>query len=144
MVVSLSGYSGTPLIKKLGLKDGMSAVLIDVPQEVPAIGSFAGFAALRRALEPGPRDCDYVHLFSRDRKRIVDAASFLSMRLRPDGILWISWPKKSSRVPTDITEDILREIMLPSGLVDIKVCAIDDVWSGLKFMWRKELRSGLT
>ena len=67
----------------------------------------------------------------------------VAARLKPDAMLWISWPKKASKVPTDITEDVLREVILPLGLVDVKVCAVDEVWSGLKFMWRKELRSAL-
>lgn len=81
-----------------------------------------------------------IHLFVTWRAELLGAAEMILDRLAKDGVLWISWPKKGSKQPTDITEDTLREVLLPSGLVDVKVCAVDETWSGLKFVWRKELR----
>ncbi len=84
-----------------------------------------------------------MHWFVKSRAELETGIAGVADAMRPDAVLWISWPKKASKVPTDITEDVLREVILPTGLVDIKVCAVDEVWSGLKFMWRKELRSAL-
>ncbi|MBX4908737.1 MULTISPECIES: DUF3052 domain-containing protein [Rhizobium] len=139
-----ASYSGTPLARKLGLAHGQAAALLDVPETIEDIVGFAGFASVVRVLpETLLRAFDYVHLFVTERMVLEAAAPTLLRVLKPDGMIWISWPKKSSRVPTDITEDVLREILLPTGLVDIKVCAVDGTWSGLKFVIRKELRSAL-
>jgi hypothetical protein len=81
--------------------------------------------------------------FATERREVERRFLELGRRLEPDGSLWLSWPKKASKVPTDITEDVLREVILPSGLVDTKVCAVDETWSGLRFVWRKELRAQL-
>lgn len=137
-----AGYSGTPLEKKLGLKDGQAALLLGVPESVGALNGFSGFARLDRIFPDDGTRFAYVHLFETQRGVLEDMASSLRQIVRPDGMIWISWPKKASKVPTTITEDVLREVLLPTGLVDVKVCAIDEVWSGLKFMIRKELRGG--
>jgi len=137
-----AGYSGTPLIRKLGLKQGQVALLINVPDELTEIDGFEGFASVERSLPTGScRQFDYIHVFETQRTALEEMATGLIQAIRHDGMVWISWPKKSSKVPTSITEDALREILLPTGLVDVKVCAVDETWSGLKFMIRKELRS---
>jgi hypothetical protein len=139
-----SGYSGTPLIRKIGLKDGMRALLIGVPATASEVSAYPGFAGVERELPTSPaRVFDYIHVFERDRGRLETSVVSIRASLKPDGMLWMSWPKKASRVPTDITEDVLRTIFLPTGLVDVKVAAIDEVWSGLKFMFRKEIRTTL-
>jgi len=139
-----AGYSGTPLPKKLGLASGQAAALLGVPETIGEINGFDGFASVIRALPETPaRIFDYVHLFTTERAVLEEIAPMLFRVLRPDGMVWISWPKRSSKVPTDITEDVLREVLLPTGLVDIKVCAVDEIWSGLKFVIRKELRGSL-
>ncbi|EJT04390.1 hypothetical protein [Rhizobium sp. CCGE 510] len=143
-VPGTTGYSGTTLAKKLGLARGQAAALLGVPETIGEICGFDGFASVAVALPETPwRAFDYMHLFTSERATLEALASALFRVLRPNGILWISWPKKSSRMPTDITEDVLREILLPTGLVDVKVCAVDEVWSGLKFVIRKELRGAL-
>ncbi len=138
-----SGYSPNPLVKKLGIKDGMRALLLNVPDEVPEIAHFPGFLNCEFELADGLRDRDYIHWFTASRTDIENGLIKIASRLRPEGMFWLSWPKKVSKVPTDITEDVLRQVILPISLVDVKVCAIDDVWSGLKFMWRKENRGNL-
>lgn len=139
-----AGYSGTPLTKKLGLKDGMRALLIGVPNALPEISGFPGYAGVEHALpSPAGRVFNYAHVFEKDRGRLEAMVSGVRASLKPDAMLWISWPKKASKVKTDITEDVLRDIFLPTGLVDVKVAAMDETWSGLKFMFRKELRAGL-
>ncbi|MCG5474956.1 MAG: hypothetical protein KK476_08770 [Sinorhizobium fredii] len=142
--MNLAGYSGTPLGKKLGLRDGQVALLLDVPAHLQEIAAFPGFAHLATAIEgTSSRRFDYIHGFNTERVRLEAQAAALVDRLKPDGILWISWPKRASGVATTLTEDALREIFLPLGLVDVKVCAVDAVWSGLKFMFRKEIRASL-
>ncbi|WP_183803228.1 hypothetical protein [Rhizobium sp. BK316] len=139
-----AGYSGTPLIRKLGLKPGLVALLINVPDGLTEIDGFEGFASVEHSLPPGScRQFDYIHVFETQRAPLEEMATGLLRAIRPDGMVWISWPKKSSKVPTSITEDALREILLPTGLVDVKVCAVDETWSGLKFVIRRELRTAL-
>lgn len=139
-----AGYSGTPLVKKLGLKDGTRALLIGVPETVSEISGFPGFAGVEGAVPAASdRVFDYAHVFETDRGRLEALVTSIRATLKPDGMLWISWPKKASKVKTDITEEVLRHIFLPTGLVDVKVAAVDEIWSGLKFMFRKELRASL-
>jgi hypothetical protein len=133
-MASTTGYSGTPLPQKLGIKDGSVVVLVGAPDGFDAT---LGAIAARRRL--GGRADVVVAFFTRraDLERRIGA---LERAVFPDGGLWIAWPKKSSGVATDITEDTLREVCLPRGLVDNKVCAIDQTWSGLRLVWRKERR----
>lgn len=138
------GYSGTPLVRKLGLRDGQSALLLRVPDNLGDIAGFPGFANCDTVIDgPTLRRHDYIHVFAVERAELEACAMRLSASLKPGGMMWISWPKRASKVPTTLTEDILREIFLPLGLVDTKVCAVDAVWSGLKFMFRKNVRAGL-
>lgn len=131
-----AGYSGTPLAKKLSLKDGMSAWFHAMPASVrEEIGAIA--LDERPAPEAG---LQAAHIFTTDRAELERLLGDLRTRIDPAGFLWVSWPKKASKVPTDITEDVIRTLCLPMGWVDVKVCAVDQVWSGLKLMIRKELR----
>ena len=134
-----SGYSGTPLAKKLSLKDGMRVWRSGMPQSVrdEIAGSGLDFLFLD---EPDP-PIEAAHLFVTERADLEAKLRHLMLLLAPSGFIWVSWPKKASKLPTDIAEDIIREICLPMGLVDVKVCAVDETWSGLKLMIRKELRS---
>ncbi len=139
-----AGYSGTPLPKKLGLKSGQTALLLYVPEDVTDILGFPDFSKCRKSPRSlSGREWDYIHLFVKERKKLELIVPKLRGALNPDGMIWISWPKKSSQVTTDITGDVLREVILPTGLVDVKVCAVNDIWSGLKFVFRKELRATL-
>ncbi|WP_018236639.1 hypothetical protein [Ensifer sp. BR816] len=142
--VKPAGYSGTPLAKKLGLRDGQAALLLDVPAHLPEISAFPGFAHLVTAIEgTASRRFDYIHCFDTEMARLEAKAAALADRLKPGGMLWISWPKRTSGIASTLTEDALRNIFLPLSLVDVKVCAVDPVWSGLKFMFRKEIRASL-
>jgi hypothetical protein len=133
-----AGYSGTPLAKKLSLRDGRRAWFEDMPASVRAEIDAGGVALDLLEAPVGPIDA--AHVFVTERAALADAVRRLLPLLAPAGQLWVSWPKKASKVPTDITEDAIREICLPTGLVDVKVCAVDAVWSGLKLVIRKERR----
>ena len=138
-----AGYCGNSLTRKLGLREGQAALLIGVP-EIAEIQSFEHFSSVTKALPSMiERRFDYVHVFEARRVVLEGIAQAVSGALKPDGMLWISWPKKAARVPTTVTEDVLRSIFVSLGLVDVKVCAVDETWSALKFMFRKELRAGL-
>jgi hypothetical protein len=139
--MSESGYSGTPLPKKLGLKPDMTALFIALPDSLSHLAEeVSGALRTDELAAANASGLDYVHVFETSRAALTEHALGLKAMLKPAGMLWISWPKKASKVPTTITEDVLREIFLPTGLVDVKVCAVDEIWSGLKFMLRKELR----
>ena len=140
----MAGYSPNSLVKKLGYKEGSAALLIAVPSSIEEITSFPHFSSVAFAPIAGPRWMDVVHWFETRRTRLEDNIKAIGDLLKPEGMLWISWPKKVSKMPTDISEDVLREVILPTGLVDVKVCAVDEVWSGLKFMWRREVRESLS
>jgi hypothetical protein len=128
----------------MGLKPGQRALLLAVPGDIDEIAGFAEFSSVSHTLaDIAARTVDYAHVFETGRAELEAMAARLATVLAPDGMLWLSWPKKASKVPTTVTEDVLREIFLPLGLVDIKVAAVSDVWSGLKFMFRKELRGAL-
>lgn len=131
-----TGYSGTPLAKKLSLKDGMTAWFHAMPASVrEEIGSIA--LDERPAPEAG---LQAAHIFTTDRAELERLLTDLRPLIDPAGFVWVSWPKKAAKVPTNITEDVIRALCLPMGWVDVKVCAVDAVWSGLKLMIRKELR----
>lgn len=139
--MSDSGYSGTPLPKKLGLKPELAALFVNLPDDLAhLVDDLPLVHCIGNIAETDGRELDYIHVFETDRARLEENALRLKSMLKPTGMLWISWPKKASKVPTSITEDVLRTIFLPTGLVDVKVCAVTDVWSGLKFMIRKDLR----
>lgn len=133
-----TGYSGTPLAKKLNLRDGQRVWFDTMPESVAdEIGEYA--LDLTFVGDPA-QGIDAAHLFVTERAVLESRLAALRDQITPDGQVWVSWPKQASRVPTDITDDTIREIALPLGLVDTKVCAVDDVWSGLKLVIRKELR----
>lgn len=133
-----AGYSGTPLARKLGIVAGDDVFLVGAPKD---------YQELVKPLPDGVRfvarmgkETDVVHVFATERSKLEKAIAAARAKLKPEGVIWASWPKKSSKVETDITEDTIREIALPMGLVDVKVCAVDDVWSGLKLVIRRENR----
>jgi hypothetical protein len=138
VTVPPAGYSGTPLPKKLGIGEGARVLLVNEP---------AGF---RKLLTPLPAGVDFVtaaepplrfvHLFVTSASDLTLRVAEMYSRLAPDGVMWVSWPKKASGVKTDVTEDGIRSVALPLGLVDVKVCAIDATWSGLKLVIRVENR----
>jgi hypothetical protein len=135
----MAGYSKTPLAQKLGIKAGTKVVALNPPPgyrkllaPLPAGVSFTGKATA---------DVGFVHLFADERRVLEKELKRVRGLLDDAGVLWVSWPKKSSGVASDITEDVIREVCLPLGFVDIKVCAVDDTWSGLKLMIRRENRS---
>ena len=137
--VTTAGYSGTPLPKKLGIAGGIRVAILRAPPNFIAA-----------TLMPLPDDVrlgtlaanlDVVVLFATSRAHIEERLAAMRRALTPAGGLWIAWPKRTSRVPTELTEDVLREMLLPTGLVDNKVCAIDETWSGLRFVLRRELRT---
>jgi hypothetical protein len=128
----MPGYSGTPLAKKLGIKDDFRAALLHVPEDVKS--ELRDELGKCRILKIGDKDLDFIFLFVKSRAALVMDLHAAAEALAPAGMLWISWPKKSSKVPTDLTEDAIRQSGLDAGLVDIKVCAVTDVWSGLKFV----------
>ena len=142
-MTSNPGYSGTPLPQKLGLKDGQRVLFLGLPDELGELAAARDFAEVREAAWDNWRSStgwDFVHGFTASRGVLEDNARPLMEAITRDGVIWISWPKKASKVPTDITEDVIREVVLPIGLVDIKVAAVSEIWSGLKLMIRKELR----
>jgi hypothetical protein len=133
-----AGYSGTPLAKKLGFKPAMTAAYVDAPERFDALlGELPDGVTVRRQLR-GP--LDLIVCFVTARRDLERRLPRLRAALQPAGMLWIAWPKRASGVPTDMTEDVVREVALPTGLVDTKVAAIDETWSGLRLVVRKELR----
>jgi hypothetical protein len=133
-----AGYSGTPLATKLGIKEGHAVALLGAPRGFDATLDRLPAAVRVRTRATGT--ANVVVSFHTERADLEARVPKLLDILDIDGGLWIAWPKKASKVPTDITEDTVREVFLPLGLVDNKVCAIDDVWSGLRVVWRKERR----
>jgi hypothetical protein len=133
------GYSGTPLAKKLGILEGSRVAVLGAPEEYA------------RLLDPLPErvelvqqadsGVDIVHLFVTRRELLEERLVGLRTSLKPEAAIWVSWPKKAAKVPTTVTEDAIRELALPLGFVDIKVCAVTEVWSGLKLVVRKSMRN---
>jgi hypothetical protein len=134
----MAGYSATPLAKKLGIREGCRVYVENAPENYLTL------------LEPLPPDVsfvkqpvgklDLIHLFTRVSRGMAAKLQRFLPRIAPDGMIWVSWPKKSAKVPTDVTEEVIRELALPLGLVDVKVCAVDETWSGLKLVIRLENR----
>jgi len=138
MQAGITGYSGTPLAKKLGIKEGSCILLLAAPQ---------GYAQLVEPLPPGVRfethtsqAVDIAHVFVTRKDGLRKHLAVLREELNTNASVWVSWPKKAAKVSTDVTENTIREVALPLGFVDIKVCAVNEVWSGLKLVVRKDLR----
>lgn len=134
----MAGYSGTPLSKKLGIQEGSKLYLVQAPKDYLKIIAPVPHGVKVESRMSG--DIDIVHVFSVEKSQLLQALRACLDKLRTNGAIWVSWPKKASKVTTDITEDTIRQLALPMGLVDIKVCAVDEVWSGLKLVIRKENR----
>jgi len=143
MKKALSGYSGTPLVKKLGIKAGQSVVVVNPPNNF-----------LAQELQPLPENirwpaagaigqCDFIMLFVSSSKTLKKELPKLKKNLTRDGTLWVSWPKKSSGVVTDLSFDVVQQLGLKIGLVDVKICAVNEIWSGLKFVYRLKDRAKL-
>ncbi len=130
----MPGYSGTPLPKKLGIKAGFRLCLVDAPAEVRA--ELSSDLAACKLIEENKTPLDFAMVFTKSKTELAKEFKRISKRLTPAGMFWVSWPKKSSGVATDLDENIVREIGLAAGLVDVKVCAVTEVWSGLKFVRR--------
>jgi hypothetical protein len=133
-----AGYSGTPLVRKLGLRPGWRVAVLGAPEGLDELlGELPDGLRIVRRLADG---IDAAWIFVVARRELEHRLPELLRRLPPDGTLWISWPKRASGVPTDVTENVLREVVLPTGWVDIKVAAIDETWSGLRFALRRSER----
>ena len=134
-----AGYSGTPLPQKLGISEATQVKLIGTPPEYESLlGRLPAGVNLAASLS---QKTDLVHVFVTQREELAVHLAKLRRKLRDDAAVWVSWPKKASKVATTVTEDVVRELALPLGFVDIKVCAVSEVWSGLKLVVRKELRA---
>jgi len=145
MALAATGYSGTPLPAKLGLKDGMTAAFIALPPELDDLTDAVAFAEVDRladwsGISGVALKYDAVHAFTRQRAEIENRLGDLEAAIKRDGMVWVSWPKKASKVPTDVTEGIVRTEALKRDLVDVKVAAVNEIWSGLKLVIRKDLR----
>jgi hypothetical protein len=136
----MAGYSGTPLWRKLGIRAGDTVTLLDAPVGF-AIADLPAGVEVHRAIQGTSA---VIVAFHKTRSTLAHRFPTLMRALEVDGGLWIAWPKRSSGVPTDVTEDVVRDVALPTGMVDNKVCAIDETWSGLRLVLRKELRPGRT
>jgi len=129
-----AGYSKRSLVEKLGIKEGSQIAILNPPEGYGAtLGSLPKNVAPNSKLRAG---LDFVHFFVKERRQLAGEFSKLKSSLKPNGALWISWPKAASKIETDLNENVVREIGLKNGLVDVKVCAVDEVWSGLKFVYR--------
>ncbi len=134
-----AGYSTTPLADKLGFKPGMRLFIADMPASVRAETRLNDLGL--ELLAAPCTGIDAAHVFVTDRATLERELKALRQLIAPSGFIWVSWPKKAAKMDTDIVEDTIREVALPLGLVDVKVCAVDEIWSGLKLMIRKELRA---
>ncbi len=134
-----AGYSGTPLVRKLGYGEKMRVAVVGPPANYwDLVGRLPGGV---RVMAGAAKELDLVHIFATRRTALERSVRSARKRMAQNGMIWASWPKKAARVPTDITEDVVREIAFPLDLVDVKVCAVDETWSGLKLVIRKERRS---
>lgn len=128
----MAGYSGTPLIKKLGLKSGFQLIAINAPKNYfELLGKLpTGIKVVSILRSP----LDFIHFFAQDRMKYERQLPKLKKALAQSGMIWVSWPKVSSKIPTDVTEKVVRDTALKNGLVDVKICAVDEIWSGLKLV----------
>jgi hypothetical protein len=134
----MAGYSGTPLPQKLGIKPGMTLHVVDAPMDYAAlVAPVAPKVAFATKLT---RDVEILHAFVTRKARLQEVLDRARTGLGADAVVWVSWPKKASGIASEITEDTVREAALPLGFVDVKVCAVNDTWSGLKLVVRKTLR----
>ena len=134
----MAGYSGTPLIKKLGIKSGTNVAFVSAPPDYTSELDLPSDVIVNsRSSKP----LDFAQLFVKRETELKRKFSEYAKRLNASGVLWVSWPKKSSGVSTDLSENVVREIGLAAGLVDVKICAVDEVWSGLKFVYRLKDRA---
>ena len=134
----MAGYSGTPLAKKLGFKEGHRVRIKNAPANyLELVSPRPANARISKSLR---KNIDILHFFTTSATELETQLPKLMTAINQNGMIWISWPKKSSGVPSSVTEDTIRNVALPLGLVDIKVCAVDEIWSGLKLVIRKELR----
>ena len=134
-----AGYSGKPIWQKLGIAPATRVLVRHAPSDY---ASLVGLRETELTFASPRGGFDLAHVFATSAKTLAQELATLEKRLPAQGVIWISWPKKAAKVATDITEDTVRKIALPLGMVDIKVCAIDDVWSGLKLVWRRDRRGG--
>ena len=144
-VIAPSGYSGTPLPGKLGLRDGMVVAFVGLPTALEPLASAVQFVSVDRPggwsdVSGAARKYDCIHAITHQRSEIETHLTDLQNAIQVDGMIWVSWPKKASRVSTDVTEDVIRAEALKLDLVDVKVAAVDEIWSGLKLVIRKERR----
>jgi hypothetical protein len=137
----MAGYSGTPLIKKLGIKDNFNVAFVNAPENFVAQLELPAAVNVKRISQR--KALDFIQVFVTSQTALKTAFAQYPPKMKSNGMLWISWPKKSSGVQTDLNENIVRDIGLAAGLVDVKVCAVDEVWSGLKFVYRLKDRPGL-
>jgi hypothetical protein len=135
--MSAAGYSGTPLQRKLGFKPGNTAAFLDAPDHLDGLLGDLDGVTVKRSLRGR---ADVVLCFVTARRTLERRAARLRAAIAPDGMVWVCWPKRASKMPTDMTEGVVRDVLLPTGLVDVKVAAIDETWSGLKLVVRRELR----
>ena len=137
--LEMAGYSGTRLAQKLGIKPDITVIVMNEPAGYrKLLGRAAKGVTFSDRVGSG---CSFIHFFTTRRSELETQLKKLRDKIADTGMLWVSWPKKSAGVPTDVTEDVIRDVALPLGFVDVKVCAVDDVWSGLKLMIRRRERS---
>jgi hypothetical protein len=137
----MAGYSQTPLLKKLGIKPDFDVAFVNAPKNFTQQLELPASVNIKSPLKS--RDLDLIIVFVSSQKTLTAAFAQYSARIKPAGMFWVSWPKKASGVQTDLNENIVRDIGLRSGMVDVKVCAVDEVWSGLKFVFRLKDRPQL-
>lgn len=133
-----TGYSGKPLYQKLGISPGQRICVINSPGDYHRV--IEGKVAALTLTDSTRGKADMAHIFETKAEALARKLPALMKMIAPDGAIWVSWPKKAAKMDTDITEDVIRDVALPMGLVDVKVCAVDDIWSGLKLVIRKERR----
>jgi len=137
----MAGYSATPLIKKLGIRPGFDVAFVNAPEDFVKQLDLPSDISVRSHSKSD--DLDFILVFVKSQKILSTAFAESARKIKPNGMLWVSWPKKTSGVQTNLTENVVRDIGLAAGLVDVKVCAIDEVWSGLKFVYRLKDRGAL-